>query len=305
MLNTLIKITLAILVFLSQQVFAKNYLVGFAQDTLANDWRLSQVMAVKAELEKHKNIQFVYTDGKGSTSLQASHIEDLVNNKKIDVLITSPREEDILSKVISNVFKKGIPVILLDRGIQGNHYSTFIRPDNRPIATAAANYLVKQMNARGHILMLEGIPGATPTIQRTKGFLKVMAQYPNIKITRRTANYLRSDAIVETETLLENNITFDAIYAQSDSMASGARMALAMKNIDPKNIIIVGIDYIKEAKKAILSGQQSVSFTYPTGGKEGAIAAVKILAGETVDKEQIIESIKVTKENANLVEPIF
>ena len=89
MLNTLIKITLAILVFLSQQVLAKNYLVGFAQDTLANDWRLSQVMAVKAELEKHKNIQFVYTDGKGSTSLQASHIEDLVNNKKIDVLITS------------------------------------------------------------------------------------------------------------------------------------------------------------------------------------------------------------------------
>ena len=106
----------------------QRYLIGFAQDTLGNDWRLAQVMEVKRELDKHPNVDFIYTDGQGDTALQAKHIEDLVA-RGIDLLITSPREMFALSEVITQTYQKGIPVVLLDRGIEGDAYTTFIHPE--------------------------------------------------------------------------------------------------------------------------------------------------------------------------------
>ena len=39
----------------------KTYVVGFAQDTMANDWRIAQVRSVERELKKHDFIKFIYT----------------------------------------------------------------------------------------------------------------------------------------------------------------------------------------------------------------------------------------------------
>jgi ABC-type sugar transport system substrate-binding protein len=282
----------------------QRYLIGFAQDTLGNDWRLAQVMEVKRELDKHPNVDFIYTDGKGDTALQAKHIEDLVD-QGVDLLITSPRDMNVLSEVIATVYRKGIPVMLLSRGIAGDSFTIFIHPDNRAIARSAGESLVDALGDRGSLLMLEGLPEATTTIQRTEGFLEVVARYPDILVTSRVANYLRGDAIMAVESVLAEGVEIDAIYAQSDSMAAGARMALKYHGIDPTTIPIVGIDYIKEARQAIRKGEQTISFTYRTGGTEGAIAALKILRGEQLPKEIIIDSIRVSRENVDSVEPIF
>ena len=119
------------------------------------------------------------------------------------------------------------------------------------------------------------------------------------------ANFLRSESILAVERLLQRGERFDAIYAQSDSMATGARLALRRFGIDPASIPIIGIDYIEEARAAIRRGEQSVSYTYPTGGKEGAQVVIDLLAGRPVVKEQIIRSVKVTADNVERVEPIF
>ncbi|MCU7921734.1 MAG: LacI family transcriptional regulator, partial [Candidatus Thiodiazotropha sp. (ex Dulcina madagascariensis)] len=82
-------------------------------------------------------------------------------------------------------------------------------------------------------------------------------------------------------------------------------MVLSKHGIDPKSIPSVGIDYIRSAREAIRRGEQSASFTYPTGGAEGARMALKILKGEAVPKEIVLESTMVTKDNVDQVEPIF
>ena len=50
---------------------------------------------------------------------------------------------------------------------------------------------------------------------------------------------------------------------------------------------------------------RELSFTYPTGGKEGAAQVLKILKGEAVPKNIIIESEMVTIENVEQVKPVF
>jgi ribose transport system substrate-binding protein len=162
------------------------------------------------------------------------------------------------------------------------------------------------LKGRGRILILEGLPTASTAIDRTESFKQELANYPGLQIVaEKSADYLRSEAIRAIEEVLQEGIQFDAIYAQSDSMASGARMALKGVGRDPRNVHILGIDYIEEARDAIRSGEQDASFTYPTGGREGADFILRILRGEPIPKRVILESTMVTRDNVEAVEHIF
>ncbi|MYL22980.1 substrate-binding domain-containing protein [Halomonas alkaliantarctica] len=277
--------------------------VGFAQDTLANDWRWQQVQDVKAVLDDYPAIEFVHTNAEGSVALQAQQIRRLADT--VDVLIVSPRAEAVLSQVIAEVYNAGTPVIVLSRGLDNQRFTSFIRPSNTIIGRAAAQHLTQALGGAGTILMLEGLEGVSTTQQRSQSFAQALAHYPNIALIVRTANFLRVDALRAVQELMAKGVAFDAIYAQSDSMAVGARMAMTNAGLDPSAIPIVGIDYIQEAQEALLNGTQSASFTYPTGGGKAAEFALRLLQGEPVPKHWLLPTVKVTADNAEDVEPIF
>jgi len=284
--------------------FHKKYTIAFAQDTLDNDFRFAQVKMVRKALSKYPNIHFVYSNAKANTSLQIKQIEDFIY-QKVDILITSPYNEVATAGVVAKAYKSGIPVIMIDRTIQGNDYTIYIHPDNKKIARDAAEFIAKQLNYKGKVLLLKGVLSADSTRKRTEGFYEVMRHYPEIKVIEYTANYLRRDALIGVDTLLKQGEHFDAIMAQSDSMLIGARMALKAHNIDPSSLITVGIDYIQSARRAIRSGDQTSSFVYSLGATESADIAIKILSGQKVPKEIILETLQVTKENVETIEPIF
>lgn len=282
-----------------------EYLVGFAQDTLANDWRKAQVEELRKQFAKHPGIKFIVTDAGGNSAKQIQDIEDLAH-QRVDVLITSPRDGRASTPAIARIYKQGIPVVLITRKISSDHYTSLISPDDYKIASDAAKFMAKQLSGKGNILMLQGVATATTAIARTKGFLDEIKKYPGIKVSAiKTANYLRSDAILATESAILEKVPFDAIYSQSDSMAVGARIALKKAGIDPKSKLIVGIDYISDAREAIKRGEQAASFVYPTSAKEAADIVIKILHGKKVPKQVQVESKMITKNNVDDIAPIF
>ncbi|GAB4290514.1 MAG: ABC transporter substrate-binding protein [Thiohalomonadaceae bacterium] len=279
--------------------------IGFAQDTLANDWRLAQAEGLKAALAGQPGVTLTITDGHGETARQIRDIEDLVYGK-VDVLIASPRDGAAMTPVLSRAYRGGIPVVLLTRRISTDDYTSFIAPDDAAIARRAARYMAAQLKGKGRILMLQGVPTATTAIARTESFLEELKQYPGVQVSAvKPANYLRADAIHAVEEAVRDGVPFDAIYAQSDSMAAGARIALRKAGRDPAKLIIVGIDYIAEAREAIRRGEQTASFTYPTCAAEAARVALAIGRGEKVAKQVVVESIMVTRDNVEQVAPIF
>lgn len=280
------------------------YTVAFAQDTLDNDYRYNQLKRTEEALRKYPNIRFVYSDGKANSALQIIQIEDFIH-QKVDLLMTSPFDEAATSAVVAKAYGSGIPVVLVDRTVIGDKYTTYVHPDNKKIAHDAAAYLAKKIGYKGRVLLLKGVPKADVTRKRTVGFYDVISKYPEIEVVERTGNFLRRDAIIEMEKLLSANVKFDAIMSQSDSMLVGARMVLEAHGIDPASLVTVGIDYIEDAKNAILSGKQNSSFVYSLCAEEGAEAAVKILSGEKVPKEIRLKTQQVTKRNAHAVVPIF
>lgn len=278
--------------------------IAFAQDTMANDFRKAQVFETRDAAKKHSNIKFIYSDAHGQTSLLIRQIENFIQSR-VDLLIIGTGDEDAVVPVVSKAYEAGIPVLILDRGVNTQNYTSFINSDNIAIGTIAAQYIVQKLNGTGRVLLFEGLQSADVTRHRSKGFLDVMAQYPGIKVIKRTGNYLRKDALLEMEKLLAQGIAVDAIFSESDSMLSGVRMVLKRHSIKPSSIIMIGCDYTSEARQAIRNGSQTGSILFPLGGHKSIEVAVKIFAGEKVPQRIVIPVQLVTEKNVEQIEPIF
>jgi ribose transport system substrate-binding protein len=298
-------LTLVLASFASSAAVRADWLVGFAQDHLANDWRAAQAREIREELERHPGVRFLLTDAKGSTAQQVADMEDLVA-RGVDLLIVSPRDGRVMAPAVASIHGRGVPVVLVTRMVTGEGYTAFVGGDDRGIGREAARFLARRLGGAGRVLVLQGVPSATTAQERTRGFLEGIRDIPGLSIAvLRSADYLRANAASVVEEVLEARIPFDAVFAQSDSMATGARLALRKAGIDPASKPTVGVDYIREARDAIRAGEQEASFTYPTLGKEAAELALRILAGERVPKETVVPSIRVDRGNVDRVEPIF
>jgi ribose transport system substrate-binding protein len=278
--------------------------IAFAQDTLGNDFRLAQVHEVRDAVANDPGLRFVVSDAQGHTALLIRQITQFIN-QKVDLLVLGTNDERAVVPVVSQAMRAGIPVIVLDRGIQGRDYSSFINSDNLQIGRIGAEFIAKQLHGRGQVLLLEGLQTADVTHLRSRGFMDVMAQHPDIQVIKRTGNYLRKDALLEMDKLLTQGVRVDAIFSQSDSMLSGARLALAKHRLDPHKLITVGCDYTSEARDAIRDGTQTGSVLFPLGGTKAVEVAKKLLAKETVPQHIEIAVKLVTQDNLAQVKPIF
>jgi ribose transport system substrate-binding protein len=283
---------------------SEGFVIAFAQDTMHNDFRRAQVYEVRDALEEDPRIRFVYSDAKGQTSLLIRQIEHFIK-EEVDLLIVGTNDENAVVPVIVKAHQRGLPVIVLDRGINSEAYTTFINSDNILIGRIGAEYIAKRLHGKGTVLLFEGLLKADVTKHRSRGFLEEMRKHKGITVIQRTGNYLRKDAIIETEKLLSEGIHVDAIFSESDSMLSGVRTVLKKHRIDPRSIVMVGVDYTGEAREAIRSGTQSGSVLFPLGGKKAAEVALKILAQEEVPKKIHLPVRLVTGENVDRVPPIF
>lgn len=278
--------------------------IAFAQDTMTNDFRKAQVNEVRDEVAKYPQLLFVSSDAQGQTSLMIRQIEQFIE-QKVDLLIIGTNDEKAVVPVVAKAYRLGIPVIVLDRGIIGTKYTTFINSDNIKIGAIGAEYIARRLNGNGLVLLFEGLQKADVTQLRSKGFLDEIGKHKGIKVIKRTGNYLRKDAVIEMEKLVAQGVRVDAIFSESDSMLSGVRMVLNKNKIDPHSIVTVGCDYTSEAREAIRDGTQSGSVLFPLGGKKSVEIALKIFANQPVPRHISIPVTLVTQENVEQVPPIF
>ncbi len=297
---------LLIMAFASLMFAGENKLkvIAFAQDDMSNDFRKAQVYEGLNEAKKHKNIKYIYSDAKAQTSLLIANIQKYID-MNVDCIIVGTNDEKALDEILEQADKKGKKIIILDRGVKSDKYTTFINSDNIEIGQIGAKYIAEKLNYKGVVLLFEGLLTADVTQLRTKGFMDEISKHTDIKVIKRTGNYLRRDAIMEMEKVIKAEIKIDAIFAESDSMVSGARSAMMRYKIDPSSIIMVGCDYTSEAQDAIKKGTQTGSVLFPLGATKAVKVAIKLFDNQKVEKHIEIPVKLVTKENVEQVKPIF
>ena len=213
----------------------------------------------------------------------------------------APVTEDGWDTVLEEAKDAGIPVIVVDRMINvkdDSLYTCWVGSDFEKEGRAAADWLVKYMEARGEgsdhhqIAILKGTIGSTAEIGRTKGFNEAIKKYQNYEIvSEQLGDFIQTKGKKAMEFCLQKNPDIDVVIAQNDNMAFGAIEAIEEIGKKPgKDIAIVSFDAVKAAFEAMIEGKLNVSIECnPLHGPRVAEIAKKIMSGESVDKLQYVE----------------
>lgn len=295
----------------TQETFAEvEYIIGVSQANMREPWRLVLTREIQEEAKKYKNVRLVFTDATQDSKKQIADIERLLGYG-IDLLIISPTNAEELTPVVSRVYQD-IPVIVLDRAVEGYDYSLFIGPDNQRIGRQAGQAVVRMAetwagkqipNERAGMQVLEVFAesNSQATAERSAGFREEIAGNSNISVqTFPLKNQLRDtaeDALLADEAALSG---IDVVFAHSDDIALGVSRALHALKKDG-SIRIISIDgYSGEngGLELVKKGVISQTVTCPTGGKEAVRYAIEILNHvQGVPKQVILRSHSIIKEN--------
>src|SRR5262245_32094054 len=100
----------------------KPWVIGMSQCNLGEPWREQMNRDIEAAAAKHENLKLVMKDAQNDAMRQRAQVEELAA-QGIDLLIISPKETAPLTKPVAEVFDKGIPVIVLDRRVDGDKFT--------------------------------------------------------------------------------------------------------------------------------------------------------------------------------------
>jgi ribose transport system substrate-binding protein len=276
---------------------ADPFVIGMSQCNLGEPWRVQMNEDVKRAAAAHANLKVLWKDAQNDSLTQRAQVEELVG-QKIDLLIISPKEAAPLTKPVAEAFRKGIPVIVLDRAVEGVEYTSFIGADNKKIGREAGRWVVKALGGKGHVVELEGLMTSTPGQDRHAGFLEGLEldKNPGIKIVF-TADmaWLEPNARREMDAALGTHKEIDLVYAHNDPGAHGAQLAAKQAG---RTMKFVGIDALPhEGVAYVKQGMLDATFLYPTGGPEAVAMALDILAGKTPPKKVVLGTRIYTQDN--------
>lgn len=274
-----------------------KYLVGFSQCNLGEPWRVAMNAEISERAKAYPQMEIVYADAQQDNAKQVADVETFLR-QGIDLLMISPNEAKPLTPAVQRAFARGIPVVVIDRAIEGDSYTTFIGADNRLIGREAGRLIAELLHGTGSIVEIKGLPGSPPARDRSDGMREAIAAFPGIRIVHEpVANWLREEAMTQMEIALAAHDHIDLVYAHNDPMAVGAYLAAKAKGRD-KEMQFIGIDGLPGpdgGRQAVADGKLAATFVYPTGGREAVDLAAKILAGEKVPKRVTLQTERITR----------
>lgn len=131
-------------VFISCSNNPSTFVVGVSQ---CNDdaWRQKMNQELRCEQLLHPDIELVFVEAQADNARQNAQIDSLVESG-IDLLIVAPNEADAVEPAIKRTFNKGIPVVMADRAIQSDHYTSFIGGDNLAVGHLLGKFVQEAVN---------------------------------------------------------------------------------------------------------------------------------------------------------------
>lgn len=259
--------------------------VGFSVSTLNNPFFVSLSEGAKAEAEK-QGVRLVVVDAGDDAAKQTNDIEDLIS-RNVSVLIVNPVDSDAVAPAVQNAVSKGIRVISVDRVVNGVEVDCQIASDNAAGAKMATEYLVELIGEGAKAAELEGVPGASATIDRGAGFHEAADAALDV-VASQTANFNRAEGMNVMENILQSCPEVKGVFAHNDEMALGAVEAVLASG---KDIKIVGFDATDDAVAAVKSGKMAATVAQKPElmGETAVQTAMKLINGETVEKSLPVE----------------
>lgn len=270
----------------------KDLKIGLSVSTLNNPFFVSIREGVQKEA-KAQGMKVIVVDAQNDAAKQINDVEDLIQ-QGVDLLLINPTDSSAISTAVQSANSIGIPVVTLDRSADKGDVATLVSSDNEKGGEMAADYLIKELGEGTKVAELEGVPGASATRERGKGFHNLADDKLDVA-AKQTANFDRTQGLNTMENILQGNPDIKAVFAHNDEMALGAQQAIQSSGRD---VLVVGFDGNEDALKSIEEGNLSATVAQQPEeiGKLAVQAGADVLNGKKVDKMIPVPLKLVTKD---------
>ena len=253
--------------------------IGYACANVNNTFQSYLVDAAR-DFAAANNIEFSVSDGQQDVVMQQDQVKAMIENA-LDAIVICPADTSAMEPVTNAAKEAGVPLVY----VNSNPYSNVQMPEGIYYVgsdeTVAGRLQMEKagelLGGQGNICILIGDPGYEASRQRTDGVKEIIAEkYPDIKVlAEETGEWQREKAVSITENWLTAYDTdLNCVIANNDEMALGAIQALTAAGRD--DVIVIGIDAIPDAVKAIEAGSMNASVFQDAVGQAGGAMQIAL-----------------------------
>lgn len=270
--------------------------VTLALSTLNNPFFVDLRDGAQAEAEE-LGVDLSTVDAQDDSATQADQIANAVTSGAQGIIINAV-DSDAAAAAVAPAIAAGIPVVGVDRGVNGVDIASLVSSDNVAGGKQAAEALAKAIGETGEVIVLQGVAGTSASRDRGQGFTEGIAAFPDVSVVAtQTANFDRTEGLDVATNLLQSHPNVVGIFAENDEMALGAIQALGDKA--GTDVFVVGFDGTDDGMSAIASGTMYATIAQQPGelGRTAVQIMVSVLSGEDVPADTPVAVETVTSEN--------
>ena len=250
---------------MSTTAIAEGMVVGFSQIGSESGWRAAETAVTKLEAER-RGVDLKFADAQQKQENQIKALRGFIA-QGVDAILVAPVVATGWDSVLEEAKDAGIPVVLLDRGIDASEelYLASVASDQVKEGRVAGEWLVAEVGARDcKVVELQGTVGSSPAINRKQGFEEGIAAAANVSIIRsQTGDFTRSKGKEVMEGFIKaegGGKDICAVYAHNDDMAVGAIQAIKDAGLKPgSDILVVSIDAVPDIFAAMAAGEANAT----------------------------------------------
>ena len=211
-------------------------------------WKLIHAGALKAQAEFKAEGVAVDIIWKGplredDRDQQVQVVENFIG-RQVSGIVLAPLDARALVAPVEQAVKAGIPVAVVDSGLNSKAPVSFIATDNRAGGRIAARRLGEILHGRGNVILLRVQVGAASSEEREKGFLEEMAAaFPGITVlsSNQHGGATRDTAMAASQNLLNRFGTkVHGIFTPNESTTAGMLLALSNAGLGGGKVKLVG-----------------------------------------------------------------
>ena len=235
--------------------------IALVMKSLANEFFVTMADGARAHQEDHPDqYQLIVNGIRNEIDLaqQVALIDQMIASN-VDAIIVAPADSKAMVPALARAVAAGIVVVNIDNRLDGDilgEYGLeipFVGPDNFVGAELVGRYIAERMSPGEEVAILEGVPTAYNSQQRTAGFQKAIEDAGLKVVAQQSAQWDQTTAVNITSGMLVQNPNLAAIFAANDNMALGAVAAVTQAG-KTGQIAVVGFDNISAIQQLIREG---------------------------------------------------
>lgn len=275
-------------------------------------WSVVEAGANKAGEDLGCNVVIVGTAAESEVEKQVAFLQDAVS-AQADGIVIAPLDRKAMAAPISEQFKSGIPMILIDSSVDTEDYSAAYLTNNIEAGKLAADTLIGKLKAAGTAEDKEGVIAITIGSTGSQAIIDRMEGFKEYWDANAPASWkVLWDEVKVNDGDAQKALTFgqDFITAYPDTLialfapnnGSTVGFVKALEESKRTDIVMVGFDFSAEMEGIIRNPDYSVATILQRQyfmGYDGVAKALELANGGTVT-EKVVDTGVMVVDNANV-----